>query len=126
MGALDVCPFIPLMNTTTEDCIACSKRLGEALADELGVPVFLYEYAATAPHRKLLADIRKGEYEGLKEKVRWFTATRCWFASGMPAFLLWFGHTCYNFSSDLLPCSMYNTLNIISSNLDFFYCCFKS
>ena len=69
MGALDVCPFIPLMNTTTEDCIACSKQFGEALAGEFGVPVFLYEYAATAPHRKHLADIRKGEYEGMEEKV---------------------------------------------------------
>lgn len=70
MGALDVCPFIPLMNTTTEDCIECSKWFGEALSAELGVPVFLYEYAATAPHRKHLGDIRRGEYEGMKEKVR--------------------------------------------------------
>lgn len=70
MGALDVCPFVPLMNTTTEDCIACSKQFGQALAEELGVPVFLYECAATAANRKLLGDIRKGEYEGMKEKVR--------------------------------------------------------
>jgi glutamate formiminotransferase/formiminotetrahydrofolate cyclodeaminase len=69
MGALDVCPFVPVSGTTMEDCVALSKRFAETLAGELGVPVFLYEFAATRPERKSLADIRSGEYEGLADKL---------------------------------------------------------
>jgi len=50
-GATDVCPFIPIANATIEDCIACAKKLGKRVADELNIPVYLYEYAASAPHR---------------------------------------------------------------------------
>jgi len=69
MGALDVCPFVPVSGVTMEDCVALSKRFGEALASELGVPVYLYEHAASRPERRNLADLRSGEYEALPEKL---------------------------------------------------------
>jgi glutamate formiminotransferase/formiminotetrahydrofolate cyclodeaminase len=69
MGALDVCPFVPVSGTTMEECVALSRRVGEAMAAELGVPVYLYEQAATRPERRSLADIRAGEYEALAEKL---------------------------------------------------------
>jgi glutamate formiminotransferase/formiminotetrahydrofolate cyclodeaminase len=68
-GAVDVCPFIPIANATMEDCIACARRLGERVSRELKIPVYLYEEAATAPHRKNLANIRAGEYEGFAQKI---------------------------------------------------------
>jgi glutamate formiminotransferase / formiminotetrahydrofolate cyclodeaminase len=70
LGALDVCPFVPVSAVTMDDCIACARAFASRAAAELGVPVFLYEAAANAPHRKALADIRAGEYEGLSEKLR--------------------------------------------------------
>ncbi|MBS4027432.1 MAG: glutamate formimidoyltransferase [Ignavibacteriales bacterium] len=69
MGATDICPFIPIANVSLEECIELAKQLGKRVGDELGIPVYLYEYAATSPQRKNLADIRKGEYEGLEEKM---------------------------------------------------------
>ncbi|HUX41037.1 MAG TPA: glutamate formimidoyltransferase [Rectinemataceae bacterium] len=69
MGALDVCPFVPVSGLSMEDCVALSKRFGESLARELGVPVYLYEKAASRPERKSLADIRSGEYEALPDKL---------------------------------------------------------
>jgi len=69
-GATDVCPFIPIANASIEDCIACAKKLGKRVADELNIPVYLYEYAASAPHRTNLAHIRAGEYEGIKDKIK--------------------------------------------------------
>ncbi|MDB5284389.1 MAG: ftcD [Bacteroidota bacterium] len=69
-GATDVCPFIPIANATMEDCIACAKKLGERVGKELKIPVYLYEYAATAPHRKNLASVRAGEYEGIAQKIK--------------------------------------------------------
>ena len=68
-GATDVCPFIPIANATMEDCIACAKKLGERVGKELNQPVYLYEYAASAPHRKNLASVRAGEYEGIAQKI---------------------------------------------------------
>lgn len=68
-GAVDVCPFIPIAGATMEDCIECAKKLGERVAQELSIPVYLYEEAATAPHRKNLANIRAGEYEGIAQKI---------------------------------------------------------
>jgi len=68
-GATDVCPFIPIANATMEDCIACAKKLGERVGKELDIPVYLYEFAASAPHRQNLASIRAGEYEGIKDKI---------------------------------------------------------
>ena len=69
IGAVDVVPFIPVANVTMEECAELARRLGERVGKELGVPVYLYEYAATAPERRNLADIREGEYEGAAKKV---------------------------------------------------------
>lgn len=69
MGALDVCPFVPVAGVTMEDCVALSKQFGQRLGEELGVPVFLYEAAATQAHRKALSQIRAGEYEGLAARL---------------------------------------------------------
>jgi len=70
MGALDVCPFIPIKGATDNDCIKLSRQFGERMAKELGVPVFLYAKSATKPERVKLPDIRKGEYEALEEKFK--------------------------------------------------------
>jgi len=69
MGAVDVVPFVPVANVTTEECVECSKRYGARVGEELGVPVYLYEEASDNPDRKMLKQIRSGEYEGLKEKI---------------------------------------------------------
>ena len=69
MGAMDVCPFVPVSNVTMEECVAISRQFGERLAGELNVPVYLYEEAQDKEYRKKLPQIRKGEYEGLQEKV---------------------------------------------------------
>ena len=74
IGAVDVVPFIPVAGVTMDDCVELARRLGERVGKELGVPVYLYEYACSAPHRRNLADIREGEYEGCAKKVvdeRW-------------------------------------------------------
>jgi glutamate formiminotransferase/formiminotetrahydrofolate cyclodeaminase len=68
-GATDVCPFVPIAGMTMDDCVALAHRLGRRVGEELGIPVFLYEYAATRPERKSLADIRVGEYEAWPEKL---------------------------------------------------------
>jgi glutamate formiminotransferase/formiminotetrahydrofolate cyclodeaminase len=68
-GATDVCPFIPIANATMEDCINCARKLGERVGKELGIPVYLYENAASAEHRRNLANVRAGEYEGIKDKI---------------------------------------------------------
>ena len=70
MGALDICPFIPIKGVTDKDCIDLSKKFGERTAEELGIPVFLYAKSATKPDRVRLPDIRKGEYEALEEKFK--------------------------------------------------------
>jgi glutamate formiminotransferase/formiminotetrahydrofolate cyclodeaminase len=69
MGAADVVPFIPLEGSTMEDCIALARQLGERVGRELGIPVFLYERAATRPDRENLADVRRGEFEGLRDDI---------------------------------------------------------
>jgi len=70
MGAVDVMPFIPIKETTVEECIALSKRVGERIAKEADLPVFLYEQSASAAHRENLATVRKGQFEGMAEKVK--------------------------------------------------------
>ncbi len=70
MGATDVCPFVPVNNITVEECVELAHRLAKRVGEELKIPVYLYEYAATRPERKNLANIRKGEYEGLAEKLK--------------------------------------------------------
>ncbi len=70
LGAIDVVPFIPVANVTMEECVKISEKFGERISKELDVPVYLYEEAAKKPERKLLSNIRKGEYEGLEEKLK--------------------------------------------------------
>jgi glutamate formiminotransferase/formiminotetrahydrofolate cyclodeaminase len=69
IGATDVFPFVPLSGVSMDDCAELARRLGKRVGDELGIPVFLYEAAASRPGRRNLADIRQGEYEGLPEKL---------------------------------------------------------
>jgi glutamate formiminotransferase/formiminotetrahydrofolate cyclodeaminase len=69
-GATDVCPFVPVAGVTMEDCAELARRLGERVGAELGIPVFLYEHAATRPERRSLADIRVGEYEAWPAKLK--------------------------------------------------------
>ena len=70
MGATDVCPLIPVSGVTVEECVALAREIGRRVGEELGIPVYLYEEAATRPERKNLAAIRKGEYEALPEKMK--------------------------------------------------------
>lgn len=70
MGAVDVCPFVPVKEITTEECVELSKEVGKRIWEEAGMPVFLYEDSASAPHRVNLAAIRKGQFEGMAEKVQ--------------------------------------------------------
>lgn len=69
MGATDVIPFVPCMDVSLEECIAMSKRVAQRIWEELQVPSFLYEDSASAPHRTNLAACRKGQFEGMPEKL---------------------------------------------------------
>lgn len=69
MGAADVVPFIPIKGCTMDEAIALSKEVGARVAEAYNLPVFLYEKSASAPHRENLAAIRKGEFEGMAEKI---------------------------------------------------------
>jgi glutamate formiminotransferase/formiminotetrahydrofolate cyclodeaminase len=70
IGATDVIPFVPISGVTAQECVELAQRLGKKIADELGIPVYLYELAATRPDRQDLAAIRQGEFEGLREAIR--------------------------------------------------------
>ncbi len=70
IGATDVVPFVPLRDVTMDDCVAMAWRVGQRVGRELNIPVYLYEAAATRPDRQNLENIRRGEYEGLKESIR--------------------------------------------------------
>jgi glutamate formiminotransferase len=70
LGATDVVPFVPIQGVSMDDCVAMAARLGARVASELEISVYLYEAAATSPARRNLADVRRGEYEGLKEEIR--------------------------------------------------------
>ncbi|MDH7485272.1 MAG: glutamate formimidoyltransferase [Anaerolineae bacterium] len=69
IGAADVVPLVPVRGVTMEECVALARQLGQRVGEELNIPVYLYEEAATRPDRRNLADIRRGEYEGLKEEI---------------------------------------------------------
>jgi len=69
MGAVDVIPFVPVKNSTLEECVEISKRVAKRVWEEAQLPVFLYEYSATAPNRNNLAAIRKGQFEKMAEKM---------------------------------------------------------
>lgn len=70
MGAVDVIPFVPLKDMSMEECVVLSKELGEKIAKELGIPVFLYEESAGEDFRRNLSNIRRGEFEGMDEKLQ--------------------------------------------------------
>ncbi len=70
LGAIDVVPFVPIDGVTMEQCVALAKDVGASIAERFAVPVFLYEEAASKPARKNLEDIRRGEFEGLADKMR--------------------------------------------------------
>lgn len=70
IGAIDVVPFVPVKNATMQECVKLSEEFGRRIAKELDLPVYLYEEASRTPSRKLLSNIRKGEYEGLEEKLQ--------------------------------------------------------
>jgi glutamate formiminotransferase len=70
IGAVDVVPFVPVRGVTMAECVQMARATGERIGRELGIPVFLYEQAASAPHRCNLADIRRGEFEGLAAKMQ--------------------------------------------------------
>ena len=70
LGAVDVIPFVPIRGATAADCVALAKELGARLAEKHGLPIYLYEDAATSEARRNLATIRKGEFEGLAEKMK--------------------------------------------------------
>jgi glutamate formiminotransferase len=69
MGAVDVVPFIPISDVTMAECVQLTKEFANEFASRFKVPVFLYEQAATRPDRRNLADVRKGEFEGLREEI---------------------------------------------------------
>ncbi len=69
IGAVDVVPFVPLAGTTMADCIELARAFGSLVADRFGIPVYLYGEAATSPSRQRLADVRRGQYEGLKTQI---------------------------------------------------------
>src|SRR5437899_471379 len=69
MGATDVVPFVPVSGVTMDDCVALARKLGERVDSELGIPAFLYAKAATRPEHERLPDIRKGEFEALRERT---------------------------------------------------------
>jgi len=70
VGATDVVPFVPIRGLTLADCVRMAQGLGQRVGDELGLPVYLYEAAATRPERRNLAHVRRGEYEGLQASIR--------------------------------------------------------
>jgi glutamate formiminotransferase/formiminotetrahydrofolate cyclodeaminase len=69
MGATDVVPFVPVRDVTMDDCVALARRLAERAAAELEIPIYLYARAAARPERERLPDIRKGEFEGLRDRI---------------------------------------------------------
>lgn len=69
MGATDVIPFVPLSGMTSQECVELARELGRRIGQELAIPVFLYEAAATRPERENLAQVRSGEFEGLREAI---------------------------------------------------------
>lgn len=70
MGAMDVCPLIPISEITMDEAVELSKKLAKRVGDELGISVYLYEKSASSPNRENLATVRKGQYEGMAEKLK--------------------------------------------------------
>lgn len=70
IGATDVCPFVPVYGVTMDECVRIAHSLGKEVGERLGIPVYLYGEAAIKPERRILSDLRKGEYEGLPDKLK--------------------------------------------------------
>ena len=70
LGSTDVCPFVPIEGVTLDECAEIARAVGRRVGDELDISVYFYEAASNDPKRKNLADIRRGEYEGLEEKLK--------------------------------------------------------
>ena len=70
LGAIDVVPFVPVEGATLQDCVALARQVGQLAGERFGLPIFLYEEAASAPHRRNLEDIRRGQFEGLAAKMK--------------------------------------------------------
>lgn len=70
MGAMDVCPFVPVANVTMEECVECANEFGKRVSEELGIPIYLYEEAQSKEYRKKLPSIREGEYEALAQRIK--------------------------------------------------------
>ena len=70
LGAVDVVPFIPIEGATMAECVALAQEVGRAVAERFGVPIYLYEEAASAPHRRNLEDVRRGQFEGLADRMK--------------------------------------------------------
>ncbi|MCL2562987.1 MAG: glutamate formimidoyltransferase [Oscillospiraceae bacterium] len=70
MGATDVIPFVPIKDISVDECVEISKAVAKRINDELNIPIFLYEYSATRPERENLAKVRKGQFEGMPEKIK--------------------------------------------------------
>ncbi len=69
IGAMDVCPFVPIQAVSLTDCVTIARRFGKQVGEELHIPVYLYEAAATRPERQNLANVRRGQYEGLRDHI---------------------------------------------------------
>lgn len=69
MGAVDVIPFVPIQDATLEECVALARQVGKRIGESLSLPVYLYEAAGTRPDRRNLTDVRKGQFEGLREEI---------------------------------------------------------
>ena len=76
MGATDVIPFVPISNVTMDDCVRLARLCGERMWNEVGIPVYLYEKAATRPERENLAAVRKGQFEGIRDEIATSEARR--------------------------------------------------
>jgi glutamate formiminotransferase / formiminotetrahydrofolate cyclodeaminase len=106
MGATDVCPFVPVSDVSWEEAIACAKQLGKRVAEELNIPVYLYEKAARDPSRSNLSVIRAGEYEGFFEKIK------------EPAWKPDFGPSAFNEKSGATAIGARNFLVAYNANLN--------
>jgi len=106
MGATDVCPFVPVSDVSWEEAIACAKQLGKRVAEELNIPVYLYEKAARDSSRSNLSVIRAGEYEGFFEKIK------------EPAWKPDFGPSAFNEKSGATAIGARNFLVAYNANLN--------
>lgn len=114
IGATDVVPFIPIRGLSMADCVEIARRLGQRVGDELGIPVYLYEQAATHPERQNLENIRRGEFEGLREAIQSDPSRRPDFG---PAALGPAGATVIGARAPLIAYNVYlNTDNVEAAN----------